>query len=74
MSNRLSEAMIPIMEMVPVIPVIRIDDTRAKQTFEAHAALLRAERDNPALRDNPAWTMLRQDAFERFNDAFKVLP
>lgn len=55
-------------------PVIRIDDTRAKQTFEAHAALLRAERDNPALRDNPAWTMLRQDAFERFNDAFKVLP
>lgn len=39
---------------------------RADQAFAAHAAMMQAEARSQALRDNPFWTMLRQDAFERF--------
>jgi hypothetical protein len=39
---------------------------RAAQAFEAHRAILLAELRSSELRDNPFWTMLRQDAFERF--------
>ena len=40
--------------------------------FAAHSALIRAERDDPALRTNPHWIMLRQDAYERFYLAFEA--
>lgn len=53
-----------------VVPVIRYDEQRAADAFEAHCALLLCERVNPKLRDNPAWTVLRQDAFENFELAF----
>jgi hypothetical protein len=39
---------------------------RAEQAWEAHSMLLLIEVRVPALRDNPFWTVLRQDAFERF--------
>lgn len=53
------------------VPVIRYNEARAAEAFEAHCALLLLERINPALRDNPAWTVLRQDAYENFELAFE---
>ncbi len=55
------------------IPIYRIDETRATDAFEAHKALLECERMRPALRHNPAWTVLRQDAFENFALAFEAM-
>ncbi len=52
--------------------LVRYDADRANNAYEAHCALLKAERDNPELRRNPAWTVLRQDAFENFALAFEV--
>jgi hypothetical protein len=46
------------------------DDHKADLAWSVHAALLRAERSNPALAENPFWTVLRQDAFENFMIAF----
>lgn len=46
------------------------DDRNADLAFAAHTTLLAAERANPALADNPFWTVLRQDAFENFMIAF----
>lgn len=51
--------------------VIYCDATKADQAFAAHRALLVIEARQPELRDNPVWTMLRQDAFERFALAFQ---
>ncbi len=53
------------------VPVIRYNETRAAHAYEAHCALLFIERINPGLRDNPAWTVLRQDAYENFELAFE---
>jgi hypothetical protein len=39
---------------------------RAEQAWEAHSMLLLIEVRIPTLRNNPFWTVLRQDAFERF--------
>lgn len=39
---------------------------REVQAFAAHAALIKMELRHPSLKDNPFWTMLRQDAYERF--------
>lgn len=52
------------------IPVIVCSADSADTAFKAHAALLEAEARDPALRLNPYWTMLRQDAYERFASAF----
>ncbi len=52
------------------VPVIRYDEQRAAHAFQAHCALLLLEQINPKLRDNPAWTVLRQDAYENFELAF----
>ena len=56
------------------IPITRIDEKRARDAFDAHCALLKAERDDPRLSLNPQWTILRQDAYEAFSRAFTVLP
>ena len=44
---------------------------RAEDAFAVHAALLKAQVNDPALRDNPQWTIIRQEAFERFSLAFE---
>jgi hypothetical protein len=41
-------------------------DCKAGMAYAAHQALLMAEHAAPELADNPYWTMLRQDAYERF--------
>jgi len=38
----------------------------ALDAFAVHAALLRAERDEPSLRENPRWILIRMDATEAF--------
>jgi hypothetical protein len=52
------------------VPTYRFDETRARDAYEAHIALLDQERRFPKLRDNPAWTVLRADAYENFALAF----
>lgn len=52
-------------------PVILYDPVRADQAFKAHRALLLAEIANAGLAANPFWTMIRQDAYERFANAFE---
>lgn len=49
-----------------VTPIPTFNRQRADRAFAAHAAMMWAEARDQALRDNPFWTMLRQDAFERF--------
>lgn len=44
----------------------QVGSSQADLAFEAHATLIKAELHNPALRKNPFWTLLRQDAYERF--------
>lgn len=53
------------------IPVIHYNEALASHAFAAHTALLRAERNDPTLKANPAWTMLRQEAYETFERAFE---
>lgn len=50
--------------------VIYYDEGHAARAYEVHAALIRAERDAPWLKQNPLWTMHRQDAYEMFALAF----
>lgn len=55
------------------VPTIAVNEREAMEAFAVHAALLKAERDDPSLASNPQWTVLRQDAFERFSNAYTVL-
>lgn len=55
------------------VPIALVDERRAREAFDVHAALLKAERDDPKLSRNPQWTVLRQDAYEAFSAAFTVL-
>jgi hypothetical protein len=55
------------------VKTIGVDERKARDAFDVHAALLKAERDDPSLKANPHWTIIRQDAFEAFSGAFKVL-
>jgi len=52
---------------------ILFDEDKASNAYEVHSALLRMEKLFPPLKRNPHWTVLRQDAFERFSEAFKVI-
>ena len=52
---------------------IAVHEKAALDAFAVHCALLKAERVDPALSNNPQWTVLRQDAYERFSNAFSVL-
>jgi hypothetical protein len=56
------------------IPVILCAADIADNALRAHMALVKAEKDNPALKANPHWSLLRQDAFERFAEAFQKVP
>lgn len=51
-------------------PVIHFDETRATNAYHAHVALLDQERRYPSLKNNPAWIVLRADAYENFALAF----
>lgn len=51
--------------------VIHFDRKLADDAFAVHAALVQAEGRNRHLRHNPQWTVLRQDAYERFAVAFQ---
>jgi hypothetical protein len=55
------------------VPIYRYDEARAHDAWECHQALLRHERDNPHLRDNAQWMMLRADAYEQFALSFEAL-
>lgn len=52
------------------VPVILYDEQQAHDAYVVHIALLMAERADPTLKNNPVWTMHRQDAYERFAVAF----
>lgn len=51
-----------------------IDEQRARDAFDVHCALLKAECADPKLSRNPQWQLMRMDAFEAFSAAFTVLP
>lgn len=53
------------------IPVFRFDEKKASLAYAAHVALLDQEKRFPELRNNPAWKMLRADAYEAFVMAFE---
>jgi hypothetical protein len=55
------------------VPVIRMDEQAAHDAFEAHAAMLIAEKANPTLRRNDYWQALKDTARARFLAAFQVL-
>jgi hypothetical protein len=55
------------------VKTIGVNEREALDAFAVHCALLKAERTDPKLSSNPQWTMLRQDAYERFSNAFTVL-
>lgn len=48
----------------------RICEQQANDAFEAHRALMLMEVRSPQLAENPAWTVLRQEAFAQFAMAF----
>lgn len=52
------------------IPVYRFDEQRARDAYDAHIALLDQEQRHPQLKNNPAWRVLRDDAYENFVLAF----
>ena len=54
-------------------PVIRLTDQAANDAFEAHSAMLLAEKANPKLRRNEYWQALRDTAKARWFAAFEVL-
>lgn len=52
------------------IPVYRFDESRASDAYAAHTAMLDQELRFPVLKANPAWQLLRADAYEQFVLAF----
>lgn len=54
------------------IPTYLVNLEAARQAFEAHSAIILAELRSTELSQNPFWTMLRQDAYERFALAFQT--
>ena len=52
------------------IPVVHFDERRAANAYAAHTAMLDQERRFPSLKSNPAWIVLRADAYEEFALSF----
>lgn len=46
------------------------DEQRATDAFKVHVALLDQERRHPELKENPAWQLIRADAYVGFVEAF----
>lgn len=55
------------------IPVTHYDEKKARMAWDAYAALCHAERDNPKLKDNQYWLLIRADASAEFQRAFEAL-
>ena len=53
------------------VPTFAVNMARVDAAYDAHAALLKAERDAPALRNMPSFTMAKLDAYEAFARAFE---
>lgn len=53
------------------VPVIKYDEQRAHDAWEAHTAMIRAELRDPKLRDNSEWAILREVAASNFVSAFE---
>lgn len=53
------------------VRVTLMDAKRANNAFEVHATLLKMEAERPSLKDNPQWQLIRMDAFEAFDNAFR---
>lgn len=52
------------------VPIIVCAAEQADAAWKAHQALRKAEREAPLLSNLPAFTMAKQDAYERFALAF----
>lgn len=52
------------------IPLIRFEQERAENAWQAFAAMRMAERRTPELCDNPIWQILLGDAYAMFCEAF----
>lgn len=52
------------------IPTYAFNEGKAKDAYAVHTALLDQERRFPELKENPAWQIVRQDAYEAFALAF----
>lgn len=55
------------------IPTFKVNEQQARTAWDAYAAMRRAERDTPKLRENDLWRTLRDDAFGEFRRAFEAL-
>jgi len=55
------------------VRIVRFDEQAAHDAFEAHSAMMIAERANPKLRQNEYWQALRDTAKARFLAAFEAL-
>lgn len=44
----------------------RDSEQRRQEAWQVHQVLMLVEASTPSLRTNPFWTMLKQDAYERF--------
>lgn len=52
------------------VPIFRFDEQRACDAYAVHTALLDTEKRYPSLKANPAWQIVRADAYENFALAF----
>lgn len=46
--------------------------TQAEMAWEAYRAILMRQLADPKLIENPAWTMIRQDAYAQFCEALNA--
>jgi len=53
------------------VRLIKCDEARAHEAWEAHRAMVLAEIRQPALKDNATWTVLRETAMTDFLRAFE---
>lgn len=54
------------------VPLITYDEAKAGQAYLAYIAILAQQKADPSLVENPAWTILRQEAYATFHQAFTV--
>lgn len=54
------------------VPVILYDAQKASNAYAAYVAILHKEIESPDLRWNPAWIILKQEAYANFYGAFKA--
>lgn len=56
-----------------LVPVIHCHGTQADEAFQRHTALIKAERQSPALGVDPRFQALRSEAWAAFQRAFEVV-